>query len=126
KILEVAPVERKLTFNVLTDRDRPLLAVHDLVLALISLLNHRGVTDRPVHHVEWVALHDCVDNRVALPILVDELTLVRRPTVKAAPVADNARLVIVLIAVDEISNGDFSRFDLQSRLFLITMRSYMR
>ena len=58
-------------------------------------------------------LRDRVDHRVALLVLVDELALVGRPDVELARVADDALLVVVLVALGEVADRDFQWLDLQ-------------
>jgi len=98
QVVEVQVVNREVAFDVLADTDRALLAIDDLEVAVVA--------DRPIHHVQREVLADGVDDRSALLLPVDELTLIRRADVEPAAVADDASLLVVLVALGELPNTD--------------------
>ena len=103
EVVEVAAVVREYARDVLAQRDAALLPVDDFVAAVVA--------HRPVHDVEREAVRHRVYDRVALPCVVDELSLVGRPDVEPPAVAAHAALGVVLVAFGQLSDGDFVEVD---------------
>ena len=109
QVVEVAHVEGKVAIYILANADGALLAINDLERAVLTCC--------PIHDVEREALHDRVDNSIALFFLVDKFTLVRRADVQFPAIAEYAVLGIVRITGRQVANGDFLEFYLHGCLF---------
>ena len=98
---QVAP--REIARHILANRNRALLAVHHLERAVLLL--------RPVHDVQRKTTHHGADHRVAVLLLVDELTLVLGTYVEPSAIPRNATLGIVHVILHQLANRNLLQFN---------------
>ena len=100
--VEILFADGEVVVEVLANGYGPLLAVEDLEVPVFFL--------HPVHDVEGEAVADGVDDFFALPAGIDEFALVFGAHVQAAAVSHNTLFLGVLVAGEEVADGDFVKF----------------
>lgn len=91
QVVEIAEQVSKVAIHILADADGALLPVDDLVGAVVA--------HGPVHHVERKSLCECVNDGIALFVLIYKLALIGWTYVQFAPEGAYAVLGIVLVAL---------------------------
>ena len=100
---EVPLLVGEVVVEILADGNRALLPVHDLVPAVVA--------HDPVHRVQRKAVHDRINDKQPVLLVVNELALIGRTDVQLAVVAVNALVALVAVTRDQVAHLDLMKRD---------------